>query len=478
MNAEQPDPPRPMRDRRLEWPGRRRGLPRVALLFCVTLGAYWPIWLAQVVPSSGEGARARRGAVALAAAAVVPVLNVVLEVALALFLPRRLRRLAESRPGAPPAETEALTFLVLAAPFVAIALAIAIGLPFWLVGYIAWPLELPATLLVQRVLNRLEPAGRSPAPTRDGELFASGAVALSLVVAAVLVLALGGGGKSGRAAPANTSQEAKASDIAATPRSLWVTRIEDDAIVEIDGTSLRPTGRRVPVGRSPYDIAYGFGDLWVADYRSDSVTRVDPRTARVKGARIPTGRGPFGVAIGFGHVWVTNEVDRNVVEIDPRTSRVVRKITVGLGPRGVATGLGAVWVAGAGSASVVRVDPHTEATRRITMPDFCQDVAVGGGRVWAVIPQANSVVRIDPVTGSRASGLIAVRVAPTSVEYGGGSIWVANAGDGTVSRISARTGRVVGKARLVAGRLADLTVSGGYLYVLRVDGTVRRISIT
>src|SRR5919108_1677190 len=106
-----------MEQRRLNWPGRRRSLMRVALLFAVTLGAYWPIWLAQVVPSAREDARGRRGAVALVVAALVPVVNVVLEVALALFLPRRLRRLAETRPGTPPTETEAQTFLLLAAPF-------------------------------------------------------------------------------------------------------------------------------------------------------------------------------------------------------------------------------------------------------------------------------------------------------------------------------------------------------------------------
>jgi YVTN family beta-propeller protein len=431
-----------------------------------------------VGPSPREGGRARRGAFALAAAAVVPGLNVVLEVALALLLPRRLRRLAASRPGAPPVETEAQTFFLLAAPFAAIALAIALGLPFWLVGYLAWPLELPATLLVQRALNRLEPPARQPAPARDGEVLASGGLALALAVAAVLVLALGGGSETRRPAGAAANREAKASDIVATPRSLWVTRIEDNAIVEVDRTSLRPTGRRIRVGRSPYDIAYGFGDLWVADYRNDSVSRVDPRTARVKGAPIPTGRGPFGVAIGFGRVWVTNEIDRNVVAIDPRTNHVRKKITVGLGPRGVATGFGSVWVAGAGSASVVRVDPRSGATRRIAMPSFCQDVAVGDGGVWAAIPEGNSIVEIDPARGRRKGGLISVRAAPTSVDYARGSVWVANGGDGTVSRISARTGHAVGNARLVGGTLADLTVSGRYVYVLRGDGAVRRILIT
>jgi YVTN family beta-propeller protein len=215
----------------------------------------------------------------------------------------------------------------------------------------------------------------------------------------------------------------------------------------------------------------------VADYRSDSVSRIDPRTASVKGPLIHTGRGPFGVATGYGRVWVTNEVDRNVVAIDPRTGKVQKKVNVGLAPRGVDTGEGAVWVAGAGSVSVIRVDPRTGAKRRIAMPDFCQDVAVGGGSVWAALPQVNSVVRIDPDRGRKAKGLISVGLGPTSVDYGRGSVWVANGTDGTVTQINARTGRVVGRPRLVGGRLTDLTVRGRFVYVLRADGVVRRITI-
>ena len=223
---------------------------------------------------------------------------------------------------------------------------------------------------------------------------------------------VGGGGEEKTSTPASTLPVERASDVAVASGALWVTRIEDNAVAQLDQRTLKPTGQRVRVGRSPYDIASGFGELWVADYRSDSVSRIDPRTVKAKGPPIPTGRGPFGVAVGYGAVWVTNEVDRNLVEIDPGTNRVRRKITVGPGPHGVAVGEGAVWVAGAASSSVVRVDPRSGAKRRIPMPDLCQDVAVGGGSVWAVLPQVHSVVRIDPARGRRAGGLISVGLGP------------------------------------------------------------------
>jgi virginiamycin B lyase len=455
---------------RLDWPRRRRAPARVALLFAVTAGAYWPLWLAQVMPFSSTGPGERRGRIAVAIAAVLPGVNVLFEVLLALVLPRAVRRLAESR-GARVTDTEGQTFLLLAAPFAAIAISLALGLPAWLVGYLAWPLELPAALLIQRTLNRIEPGGRGTVSRPDAETVAAGAIAAALVAAVLIAIVAGGDEKDQASLPPAPAE--RVSDLAVTPRAVWVTRIEENSVVELDRATLRPTGRRARVGRSPYDIAAGFGSLWVADYRSDAVSRVDPR-ARRAGRPIPTGRGPFGVAVGYGSVWVTNEVDRNLVRIDPRRGAVKKKVTVGLGPRGVDAGAGAVWVAGAGSTSVVRVDPRSGAKKRIRMPAFCQDVAVGGGSVWAAIPEANAVVRIDADTGVR-KGLISVGIGPVSVDYGNGSVWVANGSDGTVTRIDATTGRVVGRAQRVGERLSDIAVSGNDVYVLRADGVVRRL---
>ena len=460
----------------LAWRGRERSLGRVALLFAVTAGAYWPLWLAQIVPFSRGETPAVRPRIAIVVAALIPGVNLVLEVLLALLLPRTVRSAARRHAATAETDTEAQTFLLLAAPSAAIAIAIALGLPVWLVGFLVWPLELPATLVVQRAFNRFEPASApAPPPRRDGELLVCGGIGAAIVLGA-LVAIVGGGGEEKTSTPASTLPVERASDVAVASGALWVTRIEDNAVAQLDQRTLKPTGQRVRVGRSPYDIASGFGELWVADYRSDSVSRIDPRTVKSKGPPIPTGRGPFGVAVGYGAVWVTNEVDRNLVEIDPGTNRVRRKITVGPGPHGVAAGEGAVWVAGAASSSVVRVDPRSGAKRRIPMPDLCQDVAVGGGSVWAVLPQVHSVVRIDPAHGRRAGGLISVGLGPASIDYGHGSVWVANGTDGTVTRIDARTGHVVGHPRRVGGKLSDIAVSGRYVYVLRADGVVRRMS--
>jgi DNA-binding beta-propeller fold protein YncE len=458
----------------LAWRGRRRSLSRLVVLFAVTAGGYWPVWLAQMVPGSTDARRAARRRFAIVAAALIPGVNVVFEVALALLFPRAIRRLAESEQRPAGTDTESQTFLLLAAPFVAIALALAFGLPAWLVGYLAWPLELPAALVIQRTLNRLDPREETPLHGTDGEVVVCAGIAAAIGIAVVLAIALGGSDHKRNATAAGPPAET-VSDVVAAPDGIWITRILDNAVEQIDPATLRPTGKRVRVGRSPYDIAHGYGSLWVADYRNDSVSRVDTRSSPPRSRLIRTGRGPFGVAVGYGGVWVTNEVDRNVVEVNPRTNQVRKIVTVGPGPRGVDVGLGAVWVAGAGSSTVIRVDPRSGATRQIPVPDIAQDVAVGGGSVWAAIPRANAVVRIDPRRGVRRGGLIDVGLGPASIDYGAGKVWVANGGDGTVTRIDARTGKVIGKAIPVGKEITDLSVSGQNVYVLRSDGVVRRL---
>jgi hypothetical protein len=70
------------------------------------------------------------------------------------------------------ANTETHAFLLFAAPVAAIALTVALGWPFWVAGYLAWPLELPAALAIQSSLNRLGEGRRMPSelPASDRDL--------------------------------------------------------------------------------------------------------------------------------------------------------------------------------------------------------------------------------------------------------------------------------------------------------------------
>ena len=55
--------------------------------------------------------------------------------------------------------------------------------------------------------------------------------------------------------------------------------------------------------------------------------------------------------------------------------------------------------------------------------------------MWVTNKDDNSVTRIDPKTGRVDGSAIPVGTRPIGIDVSGGSVWVGNFGDGTVSRI-------------------------------------------
>ena len=100
-------------------------------------------------------------------------------------------------------------------------------------------------------------------------------------------------------------------------------------------------------------------------------------------------------------------------------------------------------------------------------------LAWGAGSVWAANSGDDSVSRIDPRT--RAVQLIPVGSGPVAVAVSGDDVWVANSGDGTVSRINAAVDRVVDTVPV--GNLPSAVAAGpgGVWVALSGDNAVRRI---
>ena len=74
----------------------------------------------------------------------------------------------------------------------------------------------------------------------------------------------------------------------------------------------------------------------------------------------------------------------------------------------------------------------------------------------------DQVTRIDPDSNSVTS--FAVGRAPVGIAYGAGAVWVANSGDGTVSRIDPTTSKVVATIR-VGNSPRGIAVGGGKVWV-------------
>jgi len=99
-----------------------------------------------------------------------------------------------------------------------------------------------------------------------------------------------------------------------------------------------------------------------------------------------------------------------------------------------------------------------------------------GTLVWVVVRpalQEEPVVRPVPnlPTPGRVSATVGVGESPNALTAGGGALWVAGSGNGTVTRVDPATGRVTATLRL-GGEPDGLALAGGVLWVAYADRAV------
>lgn len=120
--------------------------------------------------------------------------------------------------------------------------------------------------------------------------------------------------------------------IAADAGSLWVARYFRNDVLRIDPNRMRITAR-IPVGRTPSDVAAVNGAVFVADSHQSAISRISPRTNRVVktirvGAADDFNGGPYQLFTQHHLLWATLPSTRHVVAVDPRTNRVVQRENV------------------------------------------------------------------------------------------------------------------------------------------------------
>jgi DNA-binding beta-propeller fold protein YncE len=120
----------------------------------------------------------------------------------------------------------------------------------------------------------------------------------------------------------------------------------------------------------------------------------------------------------------------------------------------------------------------------LVIPQEAFNVVVGEGAVWVDInPELGngtgpgSLLRIDP-TVNRVMATIPVGLDPNGIAVGAGLLWVANQGDGTVTRIDPQPNAVTGQPWSVGTGPADIVIAAGAAWVANNrDGTVVRINL-
>lgn len=172
-----------------------------------------------------------------------------------------------------------------------------------------------------------------------------------------------------------------------------------------------------------------------------------PEQSRIQ-ARISLPR-PARVAFGDGSIWVSDSVEPSILRIDAATGKIVDSpIPLGFVPREIAYGEGAVWACSLDRSRLARIDPQTNEVvvevdlRPLQIPEHVYLLlAAGEGAVW--ITDQTHVVQIDPQTNGIVGEPLPAGEEIIALALGHGTLWTGSHDDGMISRVDARTHRVV-----------------------------------
>jgi YVTN family beta-propeller protein len=246
----------------------------------------------------------------------------------------------------------------------------------------------------------------------------------------------------------------------------------------------------VPVGIRPGPIDVGAGSAWVGNLQDRNVTRIDLKTRTAAGTISLEYRTPTGIAVGTGAVWVAHGGRGELSRVDPQFGRITKTIEVagtGLGAQSAAVAVGAdsVWAV-YGDSTFARIGP-TDV--RVIGTSFAgsvpSGVAVGGGSVWIANSGDATVSRFNPATfeeGPLRSPSVGRR--PTGIAFGEGAVWVANAGGDDVTRIDPRTYDTAtipvgeGPSAIAVGAGAVWVANSGAGTVSRIDPATEEVVST
>ncbi|HMD91775.1 MAG TPA: alkaline phosphatase family protein [Trebonia sp.] len=259
----------------------------------------------------------------------------------------------------------------------------------------------------------------------------------------------------------------------------WVANYGSDTVTPVNLATREP-GAAVPVGAAPRAVTATRTTVYVANSGGDTVTPVNARTGR-PGKPIVTGSAPWAMAVtpDGKTLYVANSAAGTVTPVSTATGKPGRPIRVGEAPRAivitpdgrtayvldwlsgtvtpiaVATGralppipagafpvaavLGpggkTLYVANFGADTVTPVDTAANKPGRPIPAGYAPDaLAATKDGVYAVDGDTDRLTRLG------STKTIAVGYSPSAIAAAGGTAYVVNTIDGTVTPVDTRTG--------------------------------------
>jgi DNA-binding SARP family transcriptional activator/DNA-binding beta-propeller fold protein YncE len=196
----------------------------------------------------------------------------------------------------------------------------------------------------------------------------------------------------------------------------------------------------ISVAANPGALAAGEGLVWLSNHSEQTVTEIDARTQKIV-ATVPLDNFYGSVTVGGGAGWtVEPSPTRLVVRLLPRSARPAATLRIrGCGsPPGAPVSTfaaGNLWfVCSDATFGKVGADGQRLKTRAYPGGYYSSSIAAAAGRLWILNDQRN-VDEYDPAT-NEIEKTITVGDEAVALVAGAGSVWVANSGSDTVSRIT------------------------------------------
>jgi class 3 adenylate cyclase/DNA-binding beta-propeller fold protein YncE len=185
-------------------------------------------------------------------------------------------------------------------------------------------------------------------------------------------------------------------------RAIWLSGLNPSGRPSLIG--IDPVTFQVDVQSDPVDVESVFaahaatagGSVWLG-FR-DQLVEFDPHTGKTLDI-LPLDVAVDGLVSTGRELWIMNELEQALFLFDTASARIRKSVKLSGAPDEVAIEPeGTLWVLDELGGTLTRIDPTGEADAPVNVASDPVDVAVGGGSVWVADADEGSVREIDPVT--------------------------------------------------------------------------------
>jgi hypothetical protein len=288
--------------------------------------------------------------------------------------------------------------------------------------------------------------------------------------------------------------------------TILVTADLESRVVALDAATGRVV-RRIRTRPGPRSVESAFmtwavvahtasGLLSILDASTLRLQRVisgfhEPRYTAVHPSRFPAGGDPLGTALAY----VTDSARREVVSVDVARGRILWRTAVP-GPArhiGIDAAGERLWTVLGNKAERVAVldleDPRRPRLVGTLSPPFlAHDVVVSGfggqpARLWLTSGDERRIA-VYELDGRRPVAVVPADAPPQHIAFRGGAAFVASGADGTMRRLSHRTGALLNASRIPVGSynvtlgwsgIVTPSLDRGTVAMLDPDGEVRHV---